>query len=79
MVGWFWLHQVFVAALGLYSSCSKQGPLFVDVLGGSHCSGFSCCGAQALGAWASVVGAHRLSTCDSWALEYGLSSCSFGL
>ena len=21
----------------------------------SHCSGFSCCGAQALGAWASVA------------------------
>ena len=28
----------------------------------SHCSGFSCCGAWALGAWASVVAAHRLSS-----------------
>ena len=27
----------------------------------SHCSGFSCCGAQALGAWASVVVARGLS------------------
>ena len=29
----------------------------------SHCSGFSCCGAQALGVWASVVAACRLSSC----------------
>ena len=27
----------------------------------SHCGGFSCCGARALGAWASVVVAHGLS------------------
>ena len=27
----------------------------------SHCSGFSCCRARALGAWASVVVAHGLS------------------
>ena len=26
----------------------------------SHCSGFSCCGARALGAWASVVAARGL-------------------
>ena len=26
----------------------------------SHCGGFSCCGAQAVGAWASVVVAHGL-------------------
>ena len=37
---------------GLLSSCSAQA---------SHCSGFSCCGAQALGAWASAVVAHRPS------------------
>ena len=29
----------------------------------SHCSGFSCCGAQALGAWPSVVVSCRLSFC----------------
>ena len=27
----------------------------------SHCAGFSCCRAHALGMWASVVAAHRLS------------------
>ena len=34
---------------------------------GSHCSGFSCCGAWAL--------ERRLSSCDSRALEHRLSSC----
>ena len=41
----------------------------------SHCSGFSCCRARALGAWASVVVARGLSSCSSWALEHRLSSC----
>ena len=40
----------------------------------SHCGGFFCCGAWALGAWASVVVACRLSSCGSWALECRLSS-----
>ena len=33
----------------------------------SCCGGFSCCGAWALGAWASVVVAHGLSSCGAWA------------
>ena len=37
--------------------------------------GFSCCGAQALGTWASVVAACGLSSCGSQALEPRLSSC----
>ena len=41
----------------------------------SHCDGFSCCGAQALGARASVVVPHGLSSCGLWALELRLSSC----
>ena len=44
----------------------------------SHCGGFSCCKAQALGAWASVVVACGLSGCGSQALvvvAHGLS-CS---
>ena len=41
----------------------------------SHCSGFFCCGARALGTWASVVVACGLSSCVSWALEHRLSSC----
>ena len=41
----------------------------------SHCGGFSCCGAQALGVRASVVVAYELSSCGSQALELRLSSC----
>ena len=41
----------------------------------SHCGGFSCCGARALGTWASVVVARELSSCGSRALEHRLSSC----
>ena len=41
----------------------------------SHCGGFSCCGAWALGARASVVVACGLSSCGSGALERRLSSC----
>ena len=41
----------------------------------SHCGGFSCCGARALAARASVVAARGLSSCGSWALERRLSSC----
>jgi len=43
----------------------------------SHCGGFSCCPAQAFVMWASVVAAHRLSSC-AWAsviVVHGLS-CS---
>ena len=41
----------------------------------SHCGGFSCCGARALGTWTSVVVARGLSSCSSQALECRLSSC----
>ena len=53
---------IFLAALGLpcctqaFSSCGEQGLLFVAgfvvgfVAQASHCGGFSCCGARALGA-----------------------------
>ena len=75
------IYYLSLAALGLcccawaFSSCGEWGLLFVVVRGASHCGGFSCCGAQALGARASVVVARRLSSCGSWALERSLSSC----
>ena len=40
----------------------------------SHCSGFSCCGAQAIGTWASVVVAHGLYSAGSEVVAHGLSS-----
>ena len=57
---------LFLSALGLhccaqaFSSCGEQGLLFVAVAQASHCRGFSCCRAWALGKRASVVVAHRL-------------------
>ena len=63
---------LFLSALGLrccvwaFSSCGAQA---------SHCSAFSCWGAQALGAWASLVVARGLSSCGSQDLERRLSSC----
>ena len=59
-----------------FSSCFTQGLLFVAAQA-SHCGGFSCCGAWALGAQASIVAAHGLSSCGTQALEHaGFSSCS---
>ena len=55
--------------------------LFLAVLGlrcsawASHCGGFSCCGARALGTQASVVVVRGLSSCGSRALEPRLSNC----
>ena len=45
---------------------------------GFHYSGFSCCGAQALGAWASVVVAHGLSCSEARGifLDQGSNPCS---
>ena len=63
---------LFLAVLGprccaqAFSSCGERA---------SHCCGFSCCGAWALGAQASVVVSCRLSSCGSWAPEHRLSSC----
>ena len=51
---------LFLAALGLRFSVRA-----------SHCRGFSCCGARALGARALE---HRLSSCGSRALERRFSS-----
>ena len=41
----------------------------------SHCGGFSCCGAWAVGMRASVVVAYELSNCGSRVPERRLSSC----
>ena len=46
---YLWLHLVFVALCGLslVVACGSCSP--VAVRGASHCGGFSCCEAQALG------------------------------
>jgi len=54
-----------LAALGLcccawaFSSCGEQG-LSSSQWAGSHCGGFSCCKAQAVGCRDSVAVAHEL-------------------
>ena len=63
-----------------FSSCGMRGLLFVAVhrlliVVASHCGGFSCCGAWALGAWASVVVVHGLYRAGSVVVAHGLS-CS---
>ena len=58
----FWLHWVFVTACGL-SLVAVRGATLRFGVGASHCGGFSCCGARALGARASVVVVRELSSC----------------
>ena len=69
-----------MAVLGLcccawaFSSCGERATLRCGARA-SHCSGFSCCRARALGVWALVVVAHGLSSCGSRALECRLNGC----
>ena len=61
------LHWVFVAVWA-FSSCGEWGLLFRCGARAFHLrwGGFSCGRAQALGAQASVVTAHGLSSCCAW-------------
>ena len=67
---YFWLRWV-CCCVRAFSSCCERGLLFIvvrKVLFVVHELLASCCGARALGAWASVVVARGLSSCGSWAL-----------
>ena len=58
-----------------FSSCSKQGLLSSCGAWASHCGGFSCCEAWALGLWESVVAVHGFSSCGnklSCSLAHGI-------
>ena len=72
---------IYLSVLGLcccaraFSSCGEQGLLLVAVRGLLTAGASLCCGAQALGARASVVVTRGLSSCGSPALECKLSSC----
>ena len=64
---------LFLAALGLrccswaFPSYGERALLFTAYCSGqaSHCGGFSCCGARALGTRASVIVACGLSSCGT--------------
>ena len=71
---YFWLPWVFIALSGLSLVVMSRSHSFCSVQA-SHCNGFSCCGAQALGSWASVAAARGLSSGTLQAVELGLSSC----
>ena len=72
---------LFLAALVFFAACRlslvavSRGYSLRCGVWASHCGVFSCCGARALGTWASVLVACGLSSCGSWALERRLSSC----
>ena len=66
---YFWLLWVFVVAPGLSLVAASGDYSSFCVTRASHCGGFSCCGAWALGLRASVVVARELSSCGSRALE----------
>ena len=60
---YFCLRWVSVAAHGISLVAASGGYFSARA---AHCGGFSCCRAWALGMWASVVVACRLSSCGSW-------------
>ena len=72
---YFWLRWVFIAVRRLFLWLQRAGATLRCGVWASYCSGFSRCGARALGTRASVVVAHSLSSCGSRALECRLSSC----
>ena len=71
-----------MAALGLcgrkkaFTSFGKWGPLSSWGARSSHCHGFSCCGTQALGMWASVVVAHGGSCSTACEIGPGIEPMS---
>ena len=62
----FWPHWIFIAVHRFSLVAASRG-YSVVVVHVSHCGGFSCCGAQPLGAQASVVVMCGLICCGSWA------------
>ena len=61
--------------LRAFSSFGEQGLLSTCGVQASHCCGFSCDGARALGIRASVAAAHGSSSCSSQALRHRLNIC----
>ena len=59
LINLFWLLWVFIAVRGLSLVAASWATLRCCAQA-SHCGGFSCCRARALGVWASVIVAHGL-------------------
>ena len=72
---YLWLRLGLHCCARAFSSCGERGLLFIAVHGLLIAVASLCCGAHALGTWASVVVARGLSSRGSRALERRLSSC----
>ena len=59
---YFWLCWIWLLH-GLFSRCRQRGLLSSFCVQASHCSGFSCCRAWALGHTGSSVVAPGLNSC----------------
>ena len=70
----FGIHTFFLGGAVLNLCCCMGATLHCGAWA-SHCGGFSCCGAWALGTRALVVVTRGLSSCGSQALGHRLSSC----
>ena len=84
---WIFIYLIFGCTASLllhrgFSSCGKQRLLSSCGARASHCSGFSCCGAQALGHKGSALVVYRLScswnVASSWTRDRTLSSAVSG-
>ena len=64
-VFYFCLSWIFTAAYGISLAAAGRGLLSSRGARASHCSGFSCL-------WAQALGCKGVSRCSSWALELGL-------
>ena len=76
MTGFLLIFKKFYVCMYVYvgSSLLRVGTTLCCSVRASHCGGFSCGGARALGTRASVVAVRRLSSSGSRAVEHRLSS-----
>ena len=81
---YFWLCQVFATCTGFFSSCRGWGLLSSSSARASHCGGFCCCRAEALGHLGSALPASRAQAQQLWhtglvapriLLDQGLNPC----
>ena len=70
---YLWLAGSSLVHAWTFSSCSEQWLLFSCSVWAPHCSGFSCCKAQTLGAQISVGTHVRLQSAGSLVVAHGLS------
>ena len=73
---YFWLHWVLVASHGLSLVAASRGHSQVAVCGLLILVAFLVAEHSLWNALALVAGVRGLSSCGSWTLELGLSSCS---